>query len=70
MAVKDKLRQRLSKHVSEVPDEFEEILDLLREYESIEDEDDLRKLNKIKEDYIQNKKYPEPNDVALGLRLV
>ncbi len=70
MAIKDKLRQRLSKHVSDVPDDFKNILDLLREYETIEDEQDLRKLNRIKQEYIMNKKYPEPEDVALGLKLI
>lgn len=70
MAIKDKLRQRLGKHVKEIPEDFSQILNELREYESVENEQDLKKINKVKEDYITNKKYPEPEDVALGLRLI
>lgn len=70
MAIKDKLRQRLSKHVVEVPEDFDKILTELREYESVENDQELRKLNKVRNDYIHNKKYPEADDVALGLKLL
>ena len=70
MSIKEKLKQKLQKFVNEIPQDFEIILNELLEYEPVHNEDDLRHIHKVKHDFVKELKYPDPDDVALGLRLI
>ncbi len=70
MAIKDRLRQRLGKHVNELPEGFSDILDELMQYVSVENEDELRNIDKAVKEFIDSNKYPEPEIVALGLKMI
>ena len=68
--LKERLKQRLLKHVNETGDDFTEILDELIQHESIDDELAYRKLDKAAKDFMLKLKYPEPETVMIGLKLV
>ncbi len=70
IAVKEQLKLRLQKYVKDVPDDFTKILDLLIEYENIKDELKYRKLDKSAKDFMVKLKYPEPQDVEMGLSML
>jgi len=67
MAIKQNLKKRLRTYVNDVPVEFEQILDKLIQYEPVEEEQDLRKLNKAKEEFVKNMKYPDPDIIRIAL---
>ena len=70
MVVKEKLMDRLRKYTSEVPKEFEKIIDELTQYEPVENEEGFRKINKVRNDFVDNNEYPTADDVGLSLRLI
>ncbi|MBT3720948.1 hypothetical protein HN789_06660 [archaeon] len=70
MALKDKLRQKLSRHTSNIPEEFLEIIDGIREFESVQNEEELRSLDQARNEFIFEKKYPSAELIALALKLV
>ncbi len=70
LAIKEKMRQRLKKYVKEIPEDFEKLLNELLEYETVQNEEELIKLAEIRDQFINNLRYPEPDEVQLALRLV
>jgi hypothetical protein len=69
MVVKEKLKQRLKKYVKDIPEELTNLVDELLDYEKVDREEEIRKLDRIKNDFIIKLKYPEPAEVEMGLRL-
>jgi hypothetical protein len=69
LLIKDRLWDRLKKYVREIPEDFEKLLNELLEYERVDNEDEIRRLNKARDDFLKGK-YPEPEDVEMALRLI
>jgi len=70
MVLKEKLKQKLKQYVREIPDDFDKLLNELLEYENVPNEDELRKLNKARNDFVVQSKYPEPEEVQMALKLI
>lgn len=70
MVLKNKLKQKLSQYIREMPDDFEKILNELLEYENVPHEDELRKINKARNEFVSQLKFPEPEEVEMALRLM
>jgi len=70
MVVKEKLMDRLRKYTSEVPKDFGEIIDELTQYEPVENEDNIRKINQVRNNFVNNHEYPSADDVGMSLRLI
>jgi len=70
MVLKEKLKEKLKQYVREMPDDFDKLLNELLEYENVQNEDDLRKVNEARNNFVSQSKYPEPEIIATALRLL
>jgi len=70
MVLKEKLKEKLKQYVREMPDDFDKLLNELLEYENVQNEDDLRKVNEARNNFVSQSKYPEPEIIAMALRLL
>jgi phosphoenolpyruvate synthase/pyruvate phosphate dikinase len=70
IAVKEKLKERLLRYTKIASDDFTEILDELIQYENMEDELKYRKLDKAAKDFMVKMRYPQPEEVEMGLRMI
>ncbi len=70
MVIKEKLSQRLKRYAKVIPHTFIDILNELIEYETTGVEDNLRKIDKLKNDFITRLRYPLPEEVEMALRLM
>ncbi|MBN2367469.1 PEP/pyruvate-binding domain-containing protein [Candidatus Woesearchaeota archaeon] len=69
LAVKEYLRARLKKYMDQIPEDFEAILNELLEYETLHNADDFRRLNRARNAFVNQMKFPTSEEVGLGLRL-
>ncbi|MEK6916913.1 MAG: PEP/pyruvate-binding domain-containing protein [Nanoarchaeota archaeon] len=70
MSIKEKLRQKLHKYVPKPPEEYYKLLTELKEYEPLKNENELRRLGDIQQEFVSKLKYPEPEDVGMALKLL
>ena len=70
MSIKEKLRQKLHKYVPKPTEEYYKLLTELKEYEPLKNENELRRLGDIQQEFVSKLKYPEPEDVGIALKLL
>ncbi len=63
----EKLKQKLKKHTTEIPSEFISLITKLKQYEQVEDEEELIKLNKLKDDFIFEGKNLKPETLIKSI---
>ncbi|AJF61113.1 TPA: hypothetical protein HA239_05355 [Candidatus Woesearchaeota archaeon] len=70
LSIKEKLRQRLKKHIPEPPEGYDKLISEIKEYEPLQNESELKKLGNIKEEFILKLRFPAPEEVEMALRLL